>query len=82
MIDHDIFLYNALEKLIKYPMSLEYKYNMRNYIHKYGITPETDSLGLLPLVNSGHIWYYKNAEKIAKTRNLRVLLSLCDGTHK
>ena len=82
MTNHDVYLYNALEKLIKYPMSLEYKYNMRNYIHKYNVTPETDSLGILPLVNSGHLWYFSNLEKISKVRNLRVLLSLCDGSIK
>jgi hypothetical protein len=76
------YLYNSLEKLIKYPMSLEYKYHMRCYIHEQGITPENDLLGLLGIANSGHAWFFANATAISKTRNLSMLLSLCDGTIK
>lgn len=80
--DSDKYLYLSLEKLIKYPMSLEYKYNLRTYIHKYNVTPETDVLGILPIAGAGHTWYFANLDKITKHKNIRAILSLCTGETK
>lgn len=78
----DNYLYQSLEKLIDYPMSLEYKYNIRSYIYAHNITPENDSEGILPLATSGHTWYFKNINNILKDKSLAIITNLCSGATK
>lgn len=76
----DEFLYKALEKLIKYENSLEYKYYIRDYIYKYKIIPgDVIDDSILNIADSCFKYYTQHKNVFKQDISLSAITSLCSN---